>query len=654
MKETSTADQYASKGAKSAKAGDKANAIACYRQAIDIDAKQPPWVYAGLANLLLQDNRVKEAEEAFKTLREKYPRQPQGFAGLAQAAQRRQHWVLALERWNDCLTKFPQHAPPLWYASKGNALLQLGRIKESEQLYQNLLRSHPEQMQGLAGLAQVAQLRQDWEAALEKWEAVIAAFPQQLNAHIQRGNVLLQLERVEKAEAVFQQAAEKWPELPGPLYGLARVAQYKKKYKLSVKIYHKASERFPENLHVRAEYIRSLLKIFDFDKAHEVYSTTAENVQDPIFLSTLADIHMAEGNWPAAAKMMHDLCATTPDHLVLRLKQANILIQVSIALVDSSYMNQAIEVLEQLVAKFPLYLPAQLRLADAYIHAGRNQDAYRIIDRLPDNYHSHKQILALKSWRNLESTGNPGKQRCSADGQNVEAKLHSLNSVTCILGMHRSGTSYLTGTLEEAGLFLGYVNKYNPFNRKGNRENTLINRLHDDLLTYNGGSWDKPPERVVWTDEFRRQRDKIIAGYAEKLPWGFKDPRTLLVLDGWLEALPNVSFVGIFRHPAAVSASLARRNQFSFERGVDLWVRYNKKLLLYKHRFDFPLIEFVREPAILRQKTSILLRHIGLLLPPEEHTFFDGSLQNQKSTEDNSTLPVEAVDIYENLRSLAL
>jgi hypothetical protein len=36
-----------------------------------------------------------------------------------------------------------------------------------------------------------------------------------------------------------------------------------------------------------------------------------------------------------------------------------------------------------------------------------------------------------------------------------------------ILGMHRSGTSLVAGCLEAAGLYLGPVNNYAPFNKKG-------------------------------------------------------------------------------------------------------------------------------------------------------------------------------------------
>src|SRR2546430_4861601 len=121
--------------------------------------------------------------------------------------------------------------------------------------------------------------------------------------------------------------------------------------------------------------------------------------------------------------------------------------------------------------------------------------------------------------------------------------------------MHRSGTSCLTGTLGEAGVFLGEVSTKNRFNPKGNRENQRILSLHQELLQANGGNWDDPPERVRWSDEHRAMRDAIIASYAGKKIWGFKDPRALFTLDGWREALPQIELAGIVRDPVSVARS---------------------------------------------------------------------------------------------------
>ena len=151
-----------------------------------------------------------------------------------------------------------------------------------------------------------------------------------------------------------------------------------------------------------------------------------------------------------------------------------------------------------------------------------------------------------------------------------------------ILGMHRSGTSCLAGSLEQAGLYLGEVNKKAPHNARGNRENRDIMDLNDLVLSSAGGSWDNPPHPWIhWSADQIAARDALIATYPTDKVWGFKEPRTLFTLDGWLDALPNTQLVGTFRHPMAVAQSLKARNGFSIERGLDLWLAF-KMITFYK------------------------------------------------------------------------
>ena len=84
-----------------------------------------------------------------------------------------------------------------------------------------------------------------------------------------------------------------------------------------------------------------------------------------------------------------------------------------------------------------------------------------------------------------------------------------------VLGMHRSGTSLLTGSLEAAGLYLGEVNNEAPFNRKGNKENESIRELNDALLERNDAAWNRPPNgQARWSgaDEELKVADQSLPG----------------------------------------------------------------------------------------------------------------------------------------------
>lgn len=228
--------------------------------------------------------------------------------------------------------------------------------------------------------------------------------------------------------------------------------------------------------------------------------------------------------------------------------------------------------------------------------------------------------------------------------------MHS--RVICVLGMHRSGTSCLTGCLEEAGVFLGEVSRENPHNLKGHCENTKIIAMHKRLLHANGASWYSPPRCVRWYAENRHERDAIIRDYLGVPSWGFKDPRTVLALDGWLEALPDLLLAGVIRHPLAVAQSLLKRDNFPIRKGLDLWRHYNERLLAHHRKKPFPLLSFDLEPEIYKQKLAALLHALGLHCDTTSLSFFEPELRHQQSHGDEA-LPAEVKKLHAELVRLA-
>ncbi len=217
-----------------------------------------------------------------------------------------------------------------------------------------------------------------------------------------------------------------------------------------------------------------------------------------------------------------------------------------------------------------------------------------------------------------------------------------------ILGMHRSGTSALAGSLQEAGLDLGEVVREAPHNQKGNRENWAILHMQEDLLERNGGSWKEVPENVHWSTLHRAVRDQFVAGFRGVGLWGFKDPRTLFTLDGWLEVLPNAELVGIFRHPLLVAKSLLRRDGISLELGLELWRRYNERLLELHRASPFPLVEFDDDPALVREKFQRVSEALALPGRFRAALFFEDQLRHRLGLDDQISGAV--LEIYQELQ----
>lgn len=228
--------------------------------------------------------------------------------------------------------------------------------------------------------------------------------------------------------------------------------------------------------------------------------------------------------------------------------------------------------------------------------------------------------------------------------------------VIAILGMHRSGTSLLAGTLQECGLELGDVNTHAPANEKGNRESWLLIALHEDLLRKAGGFWHRPPVRpVIWTRLHMAIRSLFIEEFAGVPLWGFKDPRLLHLLDGWLEVLPALETVGIFRHPREVADSLRERTPSLFpgDSAERLWLEHNRRLLAWHDRTGCPLLEFVPDRAAFNAAATAVARRLALpgAPPTAELSFYEERLRHQSA--DAEPLCGEVADVYAALRQRA-
>jgi hypothetical protein len=165
----------------------------------------------------------------------------------------------------------------------------------------------------------------------------------------------------------------------------------------------------------------------------------------------------------------------------------------------------------------------------------------------------------------------------------VENKERS--RVVCILGMHRSGTSMVTRLLNLCGLDLGTEqnllgpDKGNPL---GHFEHIGFKRLDESLLAYFGGSTDNPPElEPNWENDpslhsAYEEARSLLATFKGKSVWGWKEPRTTLLIPFWKKLCSDARFVICIRNPLEVAKSISERDGMPLEKGFYLWNRYTR------------------------------------------------------------------------------
>jgi len=229
-----------------------------------------------------------------------------------------------------------------------------------------------------------------------------------------------------------------------------------------------------------------------------------------------------------------------------------------------------------------------------------------------------------------------------------------MQRVIIILGMHRSGTSCLTGILGRAGVALGKVAWRGRFNTMGSRENSEIFRLNENVLNENNFSWHNPPqEKIEWPVYLKEKRDLIISKYKKYPLWGFKDPRTLFTLDGWLESIPSPIFLGTYRNPLSVANSLLVRNNFPLDKSLELWRLYNTRLIQYYDIYRFPIISFDLPEHEYKEKIKNVFIKLGIRIGRYGLNFYSLALKHHEGKPNDVCLPNNVRQIYERLQDIS-
>jgi hypothetical protein len=155
-----------------------------------------------------------------------------------------------------------------------------------------------------------------------------------------------------------------------------------------------------------------------------------------------------------------------------------------------------------------------------------------------------------------------------------------------VVGMHRSGTSALTGVLGLCGAALPPdLLPANEGNEAGYWEGQALVSMHDRWLDELGTSWDGP----TWASrqaQLLSQRSRFAAELRVVLEQEFgdaalivvKDPRLCLLLPVWFEALDDAGIESLtllcYRHPLESAQSLHARDGMPIGAALLLWLQY--------------------------------------------------------------------------------
>ncbi|NOZ35177.1 MAG: hypothetical protein GXO80_07755 [Chlorobi bacterium] len=185
------------------------------------------------------------------------------------------------------------------------------------------------------------------------------------------------------------------------------------------------------------------------------------------------------------------------------------------------------------------------------------------------------------------------------------------NNPYLILGVHRSGTSLMSRIFEKAGVFTGKNQNINneakfffDLNNQTLKKNnstaynfgTFLSKLQNEkFINEQAEQLKKTVEKKINSNFFGIKKLIKYQFAEEKIKWGFKDPRTVLLLPVWEKIFAEAKLLIIFRNPVDVCMSiyyfeqkrylnkLKKRPDLKFEmqleNAFEVWENFTKILL---------------------------------------------------------------------------
>jgi hypothetical protein len=160
-----------------------------------------------------------------------------------------------------------------------------------------------------------------------------------------------------------------------------------------------------------------------------------------------------------------------------------------------------------------------------------------------------------------------------------------------VLGMHRSGTSAIARLVQQLGVDVGTnLLAATDGNIYGHFEEAAFIVFHDALIArlYPRRApfceWLPLAEsEITYTEAERAEAKSLWETHQATGGSGWKDPRTSLFLDLWMDILPEARVIVCLRHPYQVHRSLLRRGEpflhVDYSAAITGWNIYNQRIL---------------------------------------------------------------------------
>lgn len=199
------------------------------------------------------------------------------------------------------------------YFNLGNACLMLGQMSECLDNYNRALSAGYDQAEMQFYMALAYEENQEYDLALRHLNRAILKDPSVPDFRVKKAHILIQMGRLDEAEETAQEIIQACPELYDGYHLRTILLLRKGDYDGACRAAREAAERFPEDVGLRLDYVRSTALAGDFDGAfrqlEQARGMKYFETERPAFGRLEAELYAQRGELDKAAETVRETLA---------------------------------------------------------------------------------------------------------------------------------------------------------------------------------------------------------------------------------------------------------------------------------------------------------------------------------------------------------
>jgi tetratricopeptide (TPR) repeat protein len=275
-----------------------------------------------LGRALIQLRQWQRSVDVFETIAAAYPEEPLGVFGLAKAAEGLGNTAHALQLFEIYAERFPRDPARHWrLLDFALLLLKQDLLPQAEQVIAGYRIEFPSEADGFSCLALLEQRRGNREKAIDHWMECLRRFPDHPNRRWwlpNLTNLLIDKGDLAGADNLIDEMLIAFPDQPGGLVSLARLASLRDDPERAAEIWEKCLDTFPghpERFWWLPTYGHALLTAGQTDRGEQQFrQALAEFPNEPVSKAGLARVAGDRGKWHDAEQILLECISDHPTH----------------------------------------------------------------------------------------------------------------------------------------------------------------------------------------------------------------------------------------------------------------------------------------------------------------------------------------------------